>query len=44
MVEVTRVIRAFGSADAKSVRRDSMLRWMPVLPVVLAVAVRLAFL
>ena len=43
LMDVARVIQAFGSADAKSVRRDPLLRWMPVLPVVLAVAVRLGF-
>ena len=42
-MDLTRAIQAFGTADVKSVRRDSMLRWMPLLPVVLAVAVRLGF-
>ncbi|MEO5953903.1 MAG: hypothetical protein ABIQ44_15680 [Chloroflexia bacterium] len=42
-MDATRIIKAFGLADAKSVQRDSLLRWMPVLPIVLALAVRLIF-
>ncbi|MFL5733534.1 MAG: ABC transporter permease [Chloroflexia bacterium] len=42
-MDVTAIIRVFGSGDIRNLRRDSMLRWMPVLPFVLAVALRLVF-
>src|SRR6478672_6652336 len=39
----TRVLGAFGKADAKGVGRDPMLRWMILMPVGLALAVRWFF-
>ena len=34
------VVRAIGPIDVKSVRRDSLLRWVLLLPLLLAAAVR----
>src|SRR4051794_18266638 len=42
-MDVTSIIKVFGSGDIRSVRRDSLLRWMPVLPIILALGVRLVF-
>lgn len=42
-MDLPKVIQTFGSADASNVRRDVMLRWMPVLPLVLAAAIRFVF-
>ena len=43
MPTATAVIRALGPIDAKSVARDSMLRWLIGMPVVLALAFRWGF-
>src|SRR5215210_6416302 len=42
-MDAARIIRTFGSVDARNVRRDSLLRWMPVVPILIALAVRLIF-
>ena len=39
-MKAARVVRALGPIDLKSVQRDSMLRWMIFLPVLLAMAAR----
>jgi fluoroquinolone transport system permease protein len=40
-MKATRIIRSLGPIDIKSIRRDSMMRWMIFIPVVAAVALRL---
>jgi fluoroquinolone transport system permease protein len=39
-MKATRIIRSLGPIDLKSVRRDSMLRWMVFVPVLAALALR----
>jgi fluoroquinolone transport system permease protein len=39
-MKATRVIKSLGPIDLKSVRRDSMLRWMVFIPVIAGLAVR----
>lgn len=40
-MKLSTVLRALGPMDALSVRRDTLLRWMIVLPLVMALAMRL---
>lgn len=40
MLRVSHVVRALGPIDVKSVRRDSMLRWLIAYPVIIALLVR----
>ncbi len=40
-MDAARLVRAFGPIDARNVRRDSMLRWFAVLPLLLALGIRL---
>ncbi len=40
MLSPTDVIRALGPIDVKSVRRDSMLRWLVVMPIAIALLAR----
>jgi fluoroquinolone transport system permease protein len=39
-VRATRVLRALGPIDAKSVRRDAMLRWLAAYPIAVALLLR----
>ena len=39
-MDAFQVVRAIGPIDVKSVRRDSLLRWVLLLPLLLAAAVR----
>lgn len=38
-----KVIQALGPIDVKNVRRDSFLRWMVIIPIGLAIAIRWVF-
>jgi fluoroquinolone transport system permease protein len=40
-MRATQIVRALGPVDAMSVRRDSMLRWLVAVPLVVALAARL---
>ncbi len=42
-MRVVSILRALGPIDAQSVRRDALLRWMVLLPLVMAVLVRLGW-
>ncbi|MCH7760903.1 hypothetical protein IIA15_05805 [candidate division TA06 bacterium] len=39
-MRTTYVLKALGSIDAKSVRRDSLLRWMGLIPILIALLLR----